>query len=302
MQNMELSRYISPLLKWWWLLAVSTVLAGVSSYYVVSQQPPIYRTSATLLIGRAFDDPNPTDSELYLSQELARTYADIAGRQPVREQTKAALGLDQLPEYVARPIPNSQLLEVVVTDFSPQRAQAVATELANQLILQSPTAPQSDEQDRQAFINDQLNGLQVNIAQTEAEILEKERALESAFSAREIADLEGEIAALQSKLTTLQANYAGLLSSSGQGAINTLSLIEPATLPQQPAGPNMMRSVAVASVIALALAAGTAYLLEYLDDTVRTPEDLRRGRARRKVDLVAELTRLGDELAEVWDE
>ena len=127
---MELSRYISPLLKWWWLLVVSAVLAGVSSYYVVSQQPPIYRTSATLIIGRAFEDPNPTGTELNLSQQLARTYADIASRQPVREQTMATLGLNSLPQYVARPLPNSQLLEIVVTDVSPQRAQAVANEVA----------------------------------------------------------------------------------------------------------------------------------------------------------------------------
>jgi len=274
MHNMELRRYISPLLKWWWLLAISFVLAAASSYYVVSQQPPIYRASATLLIGRAFEDPNPTGSELNLSQELARTYADIASRQPVRDQTMATLGLDQLPEYIARPIPSSQLLEIVVTDISPQRAQVVANELANQLILRSPTAPDPEEQDRLAFINQQLSILQVKIGETEADITEKEDALEDAFSAREIADLEGEIAGLQSKLTTLQANYAGLLSSSGQGAINTLSLIEPATLPERPSGPNMLRSVAVASVIGLALAAGTAYLLEFLDDTVRTPKDL----------------------------
>ncbi|MGW8179183.1 MAG: polysaccharide biosynthesis tyrosine autokinase [bacterium] len=271
---MELRRYFSPLLKWWWLLGISFVLAGASSYYVASQQPPIYRTSATLLIGRAFEDPNPTGSELYLSQELARTYADIAGRRLVRDQTMATLGLDQLPEYIARPVPNSQLLEIVVTDTNPQLAQAVANELANQLILQSPTAPGHEEQDRLAFINEQLSTLQVKIADTEADISEKEDALENAFSARDIADLEGEIAGLQSKLTTLQANYAGLLSSSGQGAINTLSLIEPATLPEQPSGPDRLRSVAVTSAIALVLAAGTAYLLEYLDDTLRTVEDL----------------------------
>ena len=92
---MELNRYISPLLKWWWLLVASAVLAGVSSYFVVSQQPPTYRANATLMIGRAFEDPNPTGGELNLSQQLARTYADIAGRQPVREQAMA-LGLVRL--------------------------------------------------------------------------------------------------------------------------------------------------------------------------------------------------------------
>lgn len=273
---MELSTYLSPLRKWWWLLVVSAVLAAGSSYYVVSQQAPIYQATTTLMIGRAFEDPNISGSELYLSGQLARTYADIAGRQPVRTQTKAVLGLDSLPDYVARSPANSQMLEIVVRDTNPERAQAVANELANQLILQSPTAPRPEEQEREQFITEQLARLQTSIEQTEEEIVQKQGELEQAFSAREIADLEGEIAALQNKLGTLQGNYANLLDNTQSGAVNTLSVIEPAGLPTQPVGPAKLQTVLVASIIALALAAGTAYLLEYLDDTIKSTEEVKR--------------------------
>jgi len=273
---MELSAYFRPLRRWWWLLLASTLLASASSYLHVRQQPPSYEARTTLMIGRAFENPNPTGSELALSQQLAGTYADLVQRGPVREQTMAALGLTSLPQYSARPLPNLLLLEISVVDTDPQRAKAVADELANQLVLQSPTSPKPEEQEQEAFINDQLASLQANVRLTESEITAKQAELESAFGALEISELQGEIAALQTKLSTLQSNYAALLANTTGGATNTIEVIEPATLPLAPTASGKTQMILVASAIALALAAGTAYLLEYLDDTVRTAEDLAR--------------------------
>src|SRR6266545_3276243 len=142
--RMELSAFFTPLRRWWWLLLAATLIAAASSYLFVRDQPPLYEAKTTLLIGRAFENPNPTSNELTLGQQLATTYADLAQRQPVRLQTMAALGLDSLPQYNARALPNGQLLEIAVIDTDPQRAMAVANELARQLILQSPTAPKPE--------------------------------------------------------------------------------------------------------------------------------------------------------------
>src|SRR5687768_14227278 len=129
---MDIQAYLRPVFRWWWLILAATLLAAVSSYLQVRQQPPLYVASTTLIIGRAFDDPNPTGSELTLGQQLAETYADLAQRRVVREATMTALGLTSLPEYSASPLPNRQLLEITVIDTSPERAKAVADELANQ--------------------------------------------------------------------------------------------------------------------------------------------------------------------------
>ncbi len=109
---MELNTYLRPLRRWWWLLLASGLLAAVSSYWHVRLQPPLYVAKTTLMIGRAFEDPNPTGSELALSQQLAETYADLVQRRPIREQTMQALGLTSLPAYSAVPLPNRQLLEI----------------------------------------------------------------------------------------------------------------------------------------------------------------------------------------------
>jgi len=272
---MELKEYIAPLLKWWWLLVASTLVAAISSFLAVQQQPPIYSASTTLMIGGALDDPNPSGNEIWLGQQLATTYSDIAKREPVREATKAALGLTWLPEYIVRPLNNTQLMEISVTDIDPPRAQAVANELANQLILKSPTSPQED-QERQSFISQQLDEMQLKIEETQDEINVKQEELGNMVSARQIADTQNQIAALQTKLNTLQSNYASLLSNTRQGALNTITVIEPASLPTKPVGPDVLMTVLTASALGMVLAGSAAFLLEHLDNTVKSPDEIKK--------------------------
>lgn len=271
---MELKEYIVPLLRWWWLVLASMGVALVSSIIATSYQVPVYRSQTTIIVGRSMvDNPNPSGNDVWLTQQLATTYSDMLKRQPVQEGTKAALGLTWLPEYTTRIVPNTQLLEVAVIDTDPVRAQAVASELVNQLIRLSPTGIKEEEQQRQDFINRQLDELETAIDQTKADITAKQEQLNTLFSARQIADLQTQIASLQSKQSSLQANYASLLSNSQQGALNTIQVIEAASLPTIPVNSNRLYTILTAAAIGLMLAAGAAYTLEYLDDTLKNQDD-----------------------------
>jgi non-specific protein-tyrosine kinase len=273
---MEFKRYIIPLRRWWWLLLAATLIAALSSFLATLRQPPIYQTLTTLMIGQVIADPNPTTGEFNLSQQLAENYAEIANREPVRIATKEALGLSWLPDYRAAALPNGQFIEIVVTDTSPERAQAVANELANQLIARSPTGDQSDELERQAFIAEQLDNLQLQITTTEDEIVQLREALGEMDSARQIADTQIQINALEAKLSDLQTIYSDLLANTQSGAINTISVIETAYLPFRPIGPNKALIILLSAAVGLSLAIGAAYLLDYLDDTVKSAEDVER--------------------------
>jgi capsular exopolysaccharide synthesis family protein len=272
---MELKTYINPLLKWWWFIILASAFAGASSYVAVRNQPPTYQARTALMIGRTIDDPNPTGTQFTLSQQLAQTYVDIARREPVYNATKEVLGLNRLPPYSVNAVPNTQLIEIAVVDTSPERSYVVATELANQLIRLSPSGLQQEEQERQEFISQQLSDLQNQIEETQAEIELQKEALGDLFSAQQIGDAQTEIAALQVKLNTLQGNYAALLANTQQGAINALTIIENATIPTVPINSNKMTTILTAAAIGFVLAAGTAYLLEYLDDSVKTPADIK---------------------------
>lgn len=273
---MNLKPYIQPILKWWWMLVAAGLVAGVSSYLIARRQPPIYQAHTTLMIGQTINDPNPVQNQFYLEQQLAGIYANTAMREPIREATRNALGLTWLPEYNVYAVANSQLIEIYVNDTNPVRAQAVAAELANQLILRSPTTNQSNDQGRQEFIQNQLNDLQSQIKSTQDEIEKLKSELGTLNSARQIADKQSEISTLEYKVSLLQSNFATLLGNTESGAPNSLSIVEPAELPTYPIGPNRMLIVALSVLIGVGLATVGAYAIEFFDPTYRLPQEVRK--------------------------
>ena len=273
---MELNKYIFPLRKWWWLLVASTLIAVMFSSLSVLRQPTIYQSRTTLMIGTTINNPNPSSNELMLGQQLAAAYADLANRELVRNATKDALKVNELPEYIARALPNTQLIEIVVNDIVPERAQIVANALADQLMRLGPISALPQDRGRQDFIHQRLNNLETQIQETEAEIEKLQEELANTFSAEQIKDKQDQITSLESKLSSMENNYGLLLSNTQQGAINTLTVIESAELPTNPIGPMKGLTILLAAVIGLALAAGEAYLLEYLDDSLKSPDAVMR--------------------------
>lgn len=271
---MELRQYFHTIRKWFWLIALATAVATASSFLATRQQPPIYAAKTTLMVGRTIENPNPTGNEVWLGQQLAQTYAELAKRDFVRTATMEALGLTWLPEYTVSLVPNTQLLEIKVVDTDVQRAQVVANELARQLIEQSPSASERESQQRRDFVAQQLQQLEKNIDETGNKIGELQQQLAGMFSARQIADTQTQISALEQKRNTYQANYAQLLSFL-EGGVNTLVVVEPARLPVAPIGPNKGMTILLAAAIGLLLALGAAFLLDYLDDTIKTPDQVK---------------------------
>ena len=273
---MELKTYIFPLRKWWWLVVASTLIAAIFSSLSLLRQPTIYQARTTLMIGMTINNPNPSSNELYLGQQLAAAYADLANREIVYNATKNALEVNRLPQYIARALPNTQLIEIIVNDTDPPRAQIVANELAAQLILLSPTSPQSDDQGRGEFINQQLNNLEVQIKETQGEIEKLQEELSTLISAQQINDKQDQIFALQSKLSTMENNYGLLIANTQKGAVNTLTVIESAELPTNPIGSMKGLTILLAAAVGFVLAACVSYLLEYLDDTLRSADEVER--------------------------
>ena len=258
---MELNKFIFPIRKWWWLVVASTLIAALFSSLSSLRQPTVFQARATLMIGMTITNPNPANNEFSLGQQLAASYADLANRELVYNATKNALGMNRLPEYSAQALPNTQLIMITVNDTDPVRAQAVANELAAQLILMSPTGPQPEDQGRQEFIQQQLNNLEVQIQETEAEIEKLQEELSTLISAQDINNTQDQIFALQEKLNTMQNNYGLLVANTQKGAINTLTIIEAAEVPSNPIGPSKGLTILLAAAVGFVLAACEAYLL-----------------------------------------
>jgi capsular exopolysaccharide synthesis family protein len=274
---MDINAYIKPLVKWWRLLVVVTVLAAISSFLSVLFQPEVYVSRTTLMIGRTILDPNPDSGQIFIASQLASIYADMAKREPIQTATMEALEISWLPSYQVGVVPDTQLIEISVTDTNPQRAQIIANEIANQLMSQSPALSTNETgQQRRDFIEQQLSSLEIQIQDAQNKIEELQGSLAGLNSASQIARTEAEISDLADKLNTLRESYATLASNSQEGALNILTPFEPANLPTSPVGTNKLLIVALASMVGFFLAAGAAYLIEYLDRTIKTTSDVER--------------------------
>lgn len=276
---MELRTYLSLVMKWLWLIVLAVTIAAVSSFFASRAAPRLYSTKTTLMVGRVTQNPDPSSTEINTGNQLALTYTQLARREPVLRGTIESLGLKMSWETLATQvranvIPQTQLIEISVIDSDPYRAKVLADTIAQQLILQSPTTPNSTSQEQIAFTQLQLKDLEQKIQTTQQEVIQLKQELDGANSSRTIQDLQNQINLMDSKIGGWQNTYSQLLLSLQGGNVNALSVIEEATLPKVPFSPNVGRNVMLAAVIGLALAIGGAFLIEYLDDTVKTPDDI----------------------------
>jgi capsular exopolysaccharide synthesis family protein len=292
---MDTSAYIRPLIRWWRLIVIVTVLALAASAISAMFQPSVYVSRTTLVIGTTILDPNPDSGQIYVAQQLAQIYADMARREPIQQATMDALEIDWLPQYQSKVIPNTQMVEISVTDTNPQRAQIIASELANQLMQQSPAIAGTETGARQEFITEQLSSLQNQIQETEENIEELQKSLIGLNSASQITKIENDISEQTQKLNTLRENYANFLANSQQGALNILSIVEPANLPKRSVGTNKLIIVGLAGLVGFSLGAGAAYLLEFLDRTIKTASDVERVFNLPVIGYISEISDNGNE-------
>ena len=276
---MELRQYLTVIWKWWWLIALSVAVAAASSYLVSRQTVPVYRTQTTLIVGRVIQSPDPSTMDLYTGQQLAYTYAQLVRREPVLRGAIDSLGLDMDPRTLANQVTanvvlQTQLLEISVIDTNPHRAKALADAIAQQLVLTSPGSAASLDPEKQAFLRRQVDELEGRIEGAQAEIALLQQDLDAAISARQIQDLRSQITVLQTKIADWQRTYANLLISLQGGNVNALSVVEEARLPTYPIGSNTTMQVLLAAIIGFILAMAGAFLIEYLDDTIKTDKDI----------------------------
>jgi len=275
---MELRQLLIVIRKWLWLIVLGTVVAATFSYLASRSMPRIYRTTTTVMVGQSLQSANPDTQEIGTSMRLAQTYAQMVRRQPILRATIDSLGLNtsvgELRQNVSvNLVQGTQLMEISVMDVDPQRAKIVADELAQQLILGSPTATEQERETHAHFVETQLQDLQIKIEEGQRELLDLQDSLDSETSALEITNIQAQMSALGQKVTLWQGNYATLLEFFQQSDVNYISIIEPAGVPTRPISPKTELNVLLASIVGLIISLGTAFLLEYVDDTIKTPED-----------------------------
>ena len=269
---MDLRRQIAIVRTWLPLLIASVVLAAGAAYVISTLQPKVYEARATLIVGQSLTGVNPDYNQLLTSQRLSTTYAVVATTRPVLEAVIEDLALDVSADDLAQRVlaeapADSTLLTISAQDTDPERAASIANAVAERLIAATP-AIQGRQADLQASIDADLLATQEQIAATQARV-----AALADLDRRTVAQ-ETELSTLEGRLVSLRSTYATLLSFSSGNATNLLTVVEPAVAPAAPISPRPLLNTLLAAVLGLAIAIGIAFVADYLNDGIRSPDDL----------------------------
>lgn len=276
-EEIDLRKYIWLLRRWLWLIAVCAVAAAIAAFAISAQIKPIYEATATLLVHQA---PTPGVSEytaLLTSERLAQTYAQMLTGRPVLGEVIARLALQETPEEIAKRlkiqrIQNTQLIRVRVEGTDPAQAAAIANTLAEVFIEQSQELLLQRYAESLGTLEKQITELSGQIDETEQR-LENLGMPETTQEQTERARLEMLLAGYRNTYATLIQSYEQLRLTAAQTADNAI-LFEAAEVPREPVRPRKLLNATLAGVIGAMLAVGAVFLIEYLDDTVKTPDEV----------------------------
>lgn len=274
----DLRRYIGMLIQWWWIIVLATIVAALGAFLVSIQTTPVYRASATMLINEAPSSRSNEYTAILTSERLAQTYSQMMTMQPVLEGVIERLGLGGLgftPSNLAAhisisPVRDTQLIQVSVEDTDPNRAALVADTLVVVFSDQNRAMQVSRYTVSKTSLEQQLKDLEARIEQLNTEIQNTPKTAEN----------QPEISRLETTAAQYRQTYASLLLSLEQvrlseaQSVSSVVLAEPARTPQSPIRPRTLQNTLLAAVVGAMLAVGVIFLIEAMDDTVKTPEEI----------------------------
>ncbi|MCX6028928.1 MAG: polysaccharide biosynthesis tyrosine autokinase [Chloroflexi bacterium] len=269
---MELRQYAQLVRKWLWLIVVCTLAAGGAAYFISKNSTPIYQASATLLVSQASNPTNATGyAEVLTSERLARTYASLLTGWPVLEATASQLGVR--PEVLrgvvtVTPVRDTQLLTVKVEGPDARLAAEIANTLPSVFIGQNQKQLMSRVSESKASLEREITSVEDDIARTQT-------TLQTASDDAQKIRLETSLAQYRSTYSNLVASYQQIKLAEAQ-ATDNIVMAEPAQVPRSSIRPRIATNTLLAMVIGALLAVSVAFLIEYLDDTIKTPDDIDR--------------------------
>ena len=175
----------------------------------------------------------------------------------------------------AEVIENTSLLRLTVTYTDPVLAAEMANEVANQLILNSPSNLTPEQQAQIDLANQEIAQLTAELQQARDELSDIDQEIREEQNPDVLADLRQQRNTIADRIVSISANIAQYSDTIAglQRRTNSLTVVEEARIPTSPTGSNIISTTLLGAIVGGALAAGIALLIEYLDDTIRSADE-----------------------------
>jgi non-specific protein-tyrosine kinase len=274
---MELRQYWELLRKWLWLIILTTLVAGVSAFVISIRQTPVYQASTRLLVTQGSEEM----SDLFGgNSKVTGTFAHVLSSRSMIEAAAKKVGLtdidiNELEKQISvQPLRDTQLIDLQVEHISP----AIAADLANALPVvfsEFYTQQQTSRfQESKRVLQAELDQLDTTLQAIEAEIQNLRESPD--------VDADSQRSVLQLQLSQLRSSYSNTLSQlesiqlAEAKALDTLAVVDVAKPDYQSVRPRVLMNTLLAAIVGLMIGLGAAFLIEYLDDTVKNPDDVGR--------------------------
>lgn len=281
---MELRQFFAVILRRLWLIILAIALVGGMTYYLSISMTPIYSASATLQIDYGADPRADPYTSVVTSERSAKTYVEMMKSPTLLQEVITALALPfstaQLQSAInVQQVRDTQLIRVSVEDSDPARAAAIANTIANTLIQKIESSQQGRYEQAQAELDEKIAALEKSIEETQIAITSLGDPLDPEnINMPEFVRLEQ--TRLQSALARDQTLYVILLRSAEDFRLaaaryeENITVFSLAGVPTAPVKPRTLLNTMLGLISGTVLGVSTAFLLEYLDDTIKTAEDV----------------------------
>lgn len=250
-------------------LAVALVVGGAMAFTLT--RTPIYRASAKLLVQPSLTE-SLFDRTLGFRPDAARALRNeilVLRSKPVTAAVAGVLGT--APGVDATASTDTDVITISADSADPERAAEVANTYARAYIEVRLNQTVSELLAATGEIEATIDELDTLITQIEARIAAAplaEQAARREQARPELASLTEQQALFRQKVRELSVDTA--LKTGGA------QLVTEATAPGVPVSPRPIQNAGLAAVVGLVLGIGLALMREFLDDSIKTKDDLER--------------------------
>lgn len=249
----------------WWVIVLSLVVGICAAWAWTNSITPVYRAETRILIRQSpAQEEFSSGSDLRTRERDLKNEVEFALGDTVRNRVAELVPADASID--ARALADSDTIVLTAEDADPELsteyvstyAQVYVEERARATIAsfaQTTEVLRSQLDTVEAERDDVLAGLAVTPGDATLE--------------RRLADLDAEVTALTASLRRLELQ--GSLADAGVAQI-----VRAATVPADPVHPDVQSNLLLGAVGGLLIAALGVYLLEAMDDRIRTKSDLAR--------------------------
>lgn len=250
------------------MAALVVLLSALAASFL---QTPVYQATAEVLLQPRSTESlfNPNTGQRTDPARAIQTEIQVLKSGPVEAEVSRKLG--RAPGITAGAVGQTDIIRVRARSTNPEQAALVANTYSRSYIEFRLRQAVDDLLAAGREIQAKLDSLQAQIDPLTQQINTADPRSRAAVEARvqpQIDALVSQQALFKQKLDQLQVDAA--LKTGGA------QLVTPAATPTNPIEPRPKRTGAMALVIGLMFGVGLAFLFDYLDDSIKSKEDLHR--------------------------